>query len=262
MTMAATPGRDGPRAVLVTGGGSGIGLAVVREFVQLGDSVTVLDRLHRPPELAEEVAWVVGDVSDPEANGRAVATALERNGRLDVFVGNAGIHDGGFGIHDLSPAELADIVRRVVEIDVIGYLLGARAAAKPLIASRGCMIFTLSDAAFVAQGVGAGVGYTIAKHAALGLVRHLAAELAPEVRVNGVAPGGAITGLQAVVPGKGTRPLFDNPDAVCAAIEGLNPLQVVLTPEQIAALYPVLASPAAMGMTGEVLRPDGGLALR
>jgi 2,3-dihydroxy-2,3-dihydrophenylpropionate dehydrogenase len=77
-----------------------------------------------------------------------------------------------------------------------------------------------------------------------------------------VAPGGAITGLQAVVPGKGTRPLFDNPDAVRAAIEGLNPLQVVLTPEQIAALYPVLASPAAMGMTGEVLRPDGGLALR
>lgn len=255
--------RDGtPRCVLLTGGTSGIGRAVVDEFIRLGDHVVVLDRSEPDDDLAAVATVVVGDVRLPEDNERAVEAALEKHGRLDVFVGNAGIHDGGLGLLDLTAGELADVVRTVFDVDVMGYLLGAKAAAKELITSRGCMVFTLSDAAFVVSGVGAGVGYAVAKHASLGLVRHLAATLAPDVRVNAVAPGGIVTGLRMASAGDELRPLFDDPSEVEAQVRGLNPLRTMLTPGQIAPLYTFLASPAAAGMTGEVLRPDGGLSVR
>jgi 2,3-dihydroxy-2,3-dihydrophenylpropionate dehydrogenase len=251
-----------PRCVLVTGGASGIGRSVVDEFLRLGDRVVVLDRDEAASDLADIATVVIGDVCRPEDNERAVEAALEKHGRLDVFVGNAGIHDGGMGLLDLTSHELADIVRRVFEVDVMGYLLGARAAAKHLVASRGCMVFTLSDASFVVNGVGAGVGYSIAKHAALGLVRHLAATLAPDVRVNAVAPGGVVTGLRKAAAGEGLQPLFDDPGAVESQVRSLNPLGLMLTAAQVAPLYSFLASPAAAGITAEVLRPDGGLSVR
>ena len=261
MVQPLNPGRT-PRCVLVTGGTSGIGRSVVDEFVRLGDRVVVLDRDEAASDLADIATVVIGDVRRPEDNERAVETALERYGQLDVFVGNAGIHDGGVGVLDLPANELADVVRRVFEVDVMGYLFGAKAAAKALIASQGCMVFTLSDASFVVNGVGAGVGYSIAKHASLGLVRHLAATLAPDVRVNAVAPGGVVTGLRKAAVGEALQPLFDDPGQIESQVRGLNPLGTMLTPNQIAPLYSFLASPAAVGMTGEVLRPDGGLSVR
>jgi 2,3-dihydroxy-2,3-dihydrophenylpropionate dehydrogenase len=124
------------------------------------------------------------------------------------------------------------------------------------------MTFTLSDASYVVSGTGAGVAYTTSKHAGLGLVRHLASELAPRVRVNAVAPGGVITGLRAQRPDGSQSGLFVDPEATESAIASFNPLGVVLTPEQLAELYLFLASPQATGMTGEVLRPDGGLSVR
>lgn len=261
--MSQPEHREGtPRCVLLTGGTSGIGRAVVDEFIRLGDHVVVLDRSEPDDDLAAIATVVVGDVRLPEDNERAVEAALQKHGKLDVFVGNAGVHDGGLGVLDRSASELAEVVRTVFDVDVVGYLLGAKAAAKELVSSRGCMVFTLSDASFVVSGVGAGVGYAIAKHAALGLVRHLAATLAPDVRVNAVAPGGIVTGLQAASTGEVLQPLFDDPGAVEAQVRGINPLRTMLTPEQIAPLYTFLASPAASGMTGEVLRPDGGLSVR
>ncbi|HEU0040918.1 MAG TPA: SDR family NAD(P)-dependent oxidoreductase, partial [Jiangellaceae bacterium] len=225
-----------PKTVLVTGGGSGIGLAVVHEFARLNHRVVVLDREDRHEALPAGVELVVGDVTEAVDNERAVSTALRRYGRLDVFVGNAGIHDGGAHLRDLAADELAAVVRKVIDVDVIGYLLGARAAVDSLLATGGCMIFTLSDASFLVRGNGAGIGYTAAKHAALGLMRHLAADLAPRVRVNAVAPGGVITDLQAVTSAQNARPLFEQPDAVRDAVQQLNPLGIILTPEQIAPL--------------------------
>ena len=251
-----------PRTVLITGGSSGIGRAVVHEFLKTGDHVVVLDQEKNSDPLPKEVTLVVGDVTRAEDNVRAVQTALDQHGSLDVFIGNAGIHDGGYGIQDLATTDLVDIVKRVFEVDVIGYLLGAKAAAKELIKSRGCMIFTLSDASFEVSGIGAGIGYSIAKHGGLGLVRHLAADLAPNVRVNAVAPGGTITSLKSAQAGNGTRSVFEDAEAVKKIIRDLNPLNIVLTPEQIAPLYSFLASENAIGMTGEVLRPDGGLSIR
>lgn len=149
---------------------------------------------------------------------------------------------------------------RVLDVNVRGYVNGARAAAAALTRARGCMIFTLSDASFHVSGNGTGLAYAAAKHAALGVVRALAAPLAPDVRVNAVAPGGVITGLRAVTGGRGERPLFGTPGAARDRIRALNPLGSVLTPGELAEYYVFLAR--AVGLTGEVIRPDGGLSVR
>lgn len=248
------------RSAVVTGGAGGIGRAVVEEFAEHGYTVVILDRTPPAGPVPEGVRYVAGDVTVGADNERAVAAALAECGRLDVFVGNAGVHDGGVRLRDRDGTELAAIARRVFEVDVIGYLLGARAAADALAESRGAMIFTLSDASFLVQGNGAGVAYAVAKHAALGLVRHLAADLAPQVRVNAVAPGGVITALRAVTTGEGTSAVFEDAAAIREAIRRLNPLGVVLEPRELAPAYRFLAETA--GMTGEVIRPDGGLAVR
>ncbi|MFI9388813.1 SDR family oxidoreductase [Kutzneria sp. NPDC052558] len=246
---------------LVTGGSSGIGRAVTDEFTEHGYRVVVLDREEPREPFPPDVVLVRGDVRSPRDNERAVEAAL-RLGGLDVLVANAGLHDGGVRLCDRDGDELAELARRVLDVDVVGYLLAARAAAEPLIRAGGTMIFTLSDASFVVRGNGSGVVYAAAKHAALGVVRHLAADLAPRVRVNAVAPGGVVTGLRAAVGGEDTAEVFDQPDEISRVIQEFNPLGVVLTARQLAPLYRFLASPEAAGMTGEVLRPDGGLAVR
>jgi 2,3-dihydroxy-2,3-dihydrophenylpropionate dehydrogenase len=252
-----------PRVALVTGGSSGIGLAVVRDFLRHGYAVVSLDS--RPPQSvpeADSFLAVVGDVCVPADNERAVEQAVERFGGLDVFIGNAGVHDGGVRIRDRSATELAELVRRVLEVDVLGYILGAQAAASALVESHGCMVFTLSDASFLVQGNGAGIAYAAAKHAGLGVVRHLAADLAPQVRVNAVAPGGVVTGLQAVTGGGSTAAVYADAAPIEAVIREFNPLGVLTTPEELAPLYRFLAEAGAAALTGEILRPDGGLSVR
>lgn len=250
----------GGRGVLVTGGCSGIGLAVARAHAARGDTVVVLDRQEPAQPAGEGIEVVVGDVTVVADNERAVARVLEVAGRLDHFVGNAGIHDGGLRLADADADTLRRVLTRVLEVDVLGYALGAHASREALLATGGCMTFTLSDASFEVQGNGAGLSYAAAKHAGLGLVRHLAVDLAPVVRVNAVAPGGVITGL-AAAGATSEEPVFADADAIRNAVERLNPLHVVMRPEELAELYLFLASPAARGMTGEVLRPDGGLSV-
>ncbi|GAA4987928.1 SDR family NAD(P)-dependent oxidoreductase [Yinghuangia aomiensis] len=247
---------------LVTGGSSGIGRAVVADLLAHDHEVVVLDR-RAPDDGADALGGatlVLGDVTSPDDNRRAVETAVERHGALHLLVANAGIHDGGARLADRSAEDLAALTRRVLDVDVVGYVLAAKAASEALTASHGAMVFTLSDASFhVSPEMGAGIAYAAAKHAALGVVRHLAGDLAPHVRVNAVAPGGILTDLREA---DGTGVFAEDPDGIREATRDLNPLRVVLTPEQIAPLYRFLASDAACGMTGEILRPDGGLSVR
>ena len=253
---------DAPRrGVLVTGGCSGIGAAVARAHARLGDHVVVLDRA--PPEgsLPADVTWVAGDVTQFDDNQRAVEAVLDIAGRLDHFVGNAGIHDGGFSFRDTTGEEISRVAHAVLGVNVVGYLLGARASVAALEASSGCMTFTLSDASYVVSGNGAGAIYSASKHGALGVVRHLAAELAPRVRVNAVAPGGVVTRLRAAGADGNSHEIFEDPDDIERVIADFNPLGVVMTADELADLYLFLSSPQARGMTGEVLRPDGGLSV-
>jgi cis-3,4-dihydrophenanthrene-3,4-diol dehydrogenase len=146
-------------------------------------------------------------------------------------------------------------------VNVKGCILGARAALPELIKTAGCMVFTASVAGF--NSGGGGVLYTASKHAVVGMIRQLAAELAPQVRVNGVAPGGTITdlrGLEAI--GQDTQSHFATP-GMEERLRANNPLQIALQPGDLAGAYVFLASrSSARGITGVVITADAGSSLR
>ena len=184
---------------LVTGGGSGIGRAIVKRFIEEGARVGVLDRVaERATQLrtdfGDAVVAVTGDVTRSEDNARAVAETVKAFGRLDVFVGNAGVFDNFMPFADFPEERLSQAFDEMFAINVKGYLLGAKAALPELSKTEGAIIFTASVAGFNSGGGGA--IYTASKHAVVGLIRQLAVELGPRVRVNGVAPGGTITDLR------------------------------------------------------------------
>ncbi len=249
---------------LVTGGASGIGRAVVAAYRAEGAQVAVLD-LRAAPEPDPEVLWVRGDVRRLADNARAVGETLERFGALDVLVANSGITDAFTPLAELAEDVVEDAVDELLAVNVKGYLLSARAALQPLVARGGSMIFTLSNAAF--DPGGGGPLYTASKHAGLGIVRQLAFELAPRVRVNGVAPGGTPTDLRmprALGLGEDAeaRRAHDVPD-LDRFIEEVTPLRISARPEDHAAAYVFLASPAeARTTTGAVIRTDAGLGVR
>ena len=242
------------RTVLITGGSSGIGAAVARAFVADGARVTVLDR-HASPDPG--VTTVEGDVRSLADNERAVAVAAGADG-LDVLIANAGVHDGGLRLLDGDPGELEARFRRLFEVNLLGYVLAARAAAPALQEAGGAVVLTLSDASFDVHGNNAGIAYATVKHGGVGLVRALARDLAPRVRVNAVAPGGVPTGL-AVADSQGERPVAGDPEQLVRRIAGRTLLQRGADLESLAASYLYLTSPAAVAVTGQILRVDGGL---
>lgn len=242
------------RSVLITGGASGIGAAVARAFLAEGARVTVLDR-HPSPD--PDVTSVEGDVRSSADNERAVAVAAGE-GRLDVLVANAGVHDGGLTLLDGDAAELEARFRRLVEVNLLGYLLAARAAASALTEAGGAAVLTLSDASYDVHGNNAGVAYATVKHGAVGLLKALARDLAPRVRVNGVAPGGVPTGLS-VADSQGERPVAADPDQLVRRVAGRTLLGRGADLDSLAAIYIWLTGPATAAVTGQVLRVDGGL---
>jgi NAD(P)-dependent dehydrogenase (short-subunit alcohol dehydrogenase family) len=251
---------------LVTGGGSGIGRAVVARFVEEGARVGVLDRVpERAAQLRADFGDVVhamtGDVTRLEDNARAVTDAVSAFGRLDVFVGNAGVFDNFLSLADLPEERVAAAFDEMFAVNVKGYLLGAKAALPELTKTEGSIVFTASVAGFNSGGGGA--IYTASKHAVVGLIRQLAVELGPRVRVNGVAPGGTVTDLRGLAAlGQDQRTHWDAPD-VEARLRAANPLQILLEPSDLTGAYVLLASRAsARAITGQVITVDAGAGLR
>jgi 2,3-dihydroxy-2,3-dihydrophenylpropionate dehydrogenase len=239
---------------MVTGGASGIGAAVARRFQDAGDDVVVFDR--DQPDW--DVTWMRGDVTDPADHLRALSRAAP-DGRLDVLVANAGVHDGGLRLGGDRPLdELAARVRYVLDINVLGYMLALHAAAPALAAAGGCAVLTLSDASFDVGGNGAGAAYVAAKHAGAGLVKAAARDLAP-VRVNGIAPGGVATRLSVHEPGGRQRRVVTDADELARRIAGRTLLKRGARLDELADAYYYLASDSAGAITGQTLRIDGGL---
>ncbi len=254
------------QVALVTGGGSGIGRAVVERYVEEGARVAVMDRVAgRGDQLrarfGDKVIAVGGDVSRLDDNKRAVAETVAAFGRLDIFVGNAGVLDGFIPLADMPEERLAAACDELFAVNVKGCILGARAALDELNKSAGCMIFTASGAGFTSAG--GGVIYTASKHAVVGIIRQLAVELGPRIRVNGVAPGGTMTDLRSVAAlALDDRSQFALPGAAERIAAG-NPLRLALEPADVAGAYVFLASPAnARGITGSVVGVDAGSILR
>ena len=251
---------------MVTGGGSGIGRAVVARFVEEGARVGVLDRVparaaQLRTDFGDKVVTVAGDVTRPEDNARAVTETVKAFGRLDVFVGNAGVFDNFLPFGELPEEQLSRAFDEMFAVNVKGYLLGANAALPELAKTEGCMVFTASVAGF--NSGGGGVIYTASKHAVVGLIRQLAVELGPRVRVNGVAPGGTITDLRGLAAlGQDQRTHWTAPDAEERLRAG-NPLQIAIQPSDLAGAYVLLASrKSARAMTGEIITVDAGAGLR
>jgi 2,3-dihydroxy-2,3-dihydrophenylpropionate dehydrogenase len=252
------------RVIYLTGGGSGLGRALVERFVAEGAKLSVLDRsAAKNAELrdtfGDAVATTDGDVRNLDAHDAAVTAALARFGRLDVYIGNAAIWDGNVSLLDLPPDRIDAAFDEVYGVNVKGALLGAKAAAPSLVESRGAMIFTLSIAALRAGG--GGPLYTSSKHAGIGLVRELAYELAPYVRVNGVCPAGMATDLRGPEALQlGATPLMANvdPDTMRSAY----PLDFFPTPDDYVGPYLFLASADASVTSGTLIEADLGMSAR
>ena len=233
------------RSVLLTGAGSGLGLALLDRFVQEGANLTILERSPEKVAAVErrfgpEVRCVTGDVTSPADNQRAVDAALAAHGSLDVFIGNVGVWDFNASFLGTSPSDLARAFDEMYAVNVKGYLLGARACVDALRASFGCMIFTLSNASFYPGG--GGVLYTSSKHAGVGLVRQLAYELAPEVRVNAVAPGGMATDLRGPKAFGQEKQSISDVMPIGEYMRNNSALQVHIEPADYTGPYVMLAS--------------------
>ncbi|GAB7002589.1 3-phenylpropionate-dihydrodiol/cinnamic acid-dihydrodiol dehydrogenase [Nocardioides sp. AN3] len=247
------------KVVVFTGCGAGIGRATLTRFVAEGAKVVAVDILPAvetlPADLGDAVVAVQGDVSDWEVNRRAARTAVETWGRIDVFVGNAGIFDGMAPLEEIEGERLSQAFHELYAVNVLGPLLGVRACADQLIERGGSVIITGSFAG--ANTGGGGILYTSSKHALHGVIRQLAYELAPTVRVNGVAPGVAATQMRGITSLGQT-----SGEAVIDGTREVLPLQEVPDFDAYAAMYTLLASDEAAAMTGSIVTIDSGLGIR
>ncbi|MER6526302.1 3-(cis-5,6-dihydroxycyclohexa-1,3-dien-1-yl)propanoate dehydrogenase [Streptomyces sp. NPDC001508] len=258
-------------SALITGGGSGIGRAVAQRFVAEGASVTIigrdksrLDEVAETSQAPERFHTVAADVRDPEALHAAVTATVERFGKLDTLVANAGVWDYQRQLTRLTARELDTAFDEVFSINVKGYLLAAEAAWPELVRTRGSIVMTLSNASFYVNG--GGPLYTASKHACLGLMRELAYELAPKVRVNGVACGGMNTDL------RGPQALDLNERSLSASFAKKSPdappppipLHDSSTdPRDFTGPYVLLAAREQSGpITGQAISVDGGIGVR
>ena len=251
---------------LVTGGGSGLGRAVVERFVHEGAHVAAFDRSAKNlaalrDHLGPSVVTVVGDVTSLEDNQRAVGETVKAFGRLDCFVGNAGLHDDSIPFAAMSAGPLSDAFDELFGVNVKGYLLGAKAALPELLRVNGRIIFTVSNAGF--DPGGGGVLYSASKWAVRGLINQLAYELAPRIRVNGVAPGPLASNL------RGPRALglehkeIAEGERLAESVQRSSPLGFLPKAADYTGMYVLLAARSeSLTITGSVIRGDGGVGIR
>ncbi|GAA5164975.1 SDR family NAD(P)-dependent oxidoreductase [Pseudonocardia eucalypti] len=253
------------RRALVVGAGSGIGRAVLDAFLGEGARVAVLERdPAKCAKLAGELPGtpvVAGDAATRAANEEAVAAAVGAFGGLDVLVNCVGVFDFYLGLADLDADRIDDAFDEMFTVNVRSQVHAVKAALPALRESRGAVVLTESTSAYF-PGRG-GVLYVSSKFAVRGLVVSLAHELAPEVRVNGVAPGGTVgTDLRGPSSlGLDDRSLGATPDRE-SELAARVPLRVALSAEDHAWSYVFLASERARGITGDVVHPDGGIGVK
>jgi len=258
------PWLEGKRA-LVVGAGSGIGRAVAAAF-QAEDALVAAQELQpaKAAALAQELPGCVvscGDATSAADSRAAVAAAVTAFGGLDVLVNCVGIFDFYRGLADLDDDQLSAGFDEIFAVNVKSQLVSVQAALPELRRAGGSVVLTVSTSGFY-PGRG-GVLYVASKFAVRGCVIALAHELAPHVRVNGVAPGGTLgtelTGARSL--GLADRKLDGSPGRA-QDLRSRTPLQVALTGDDHAGSYVFLASDRARGITGTFVHSDGGAGIR
>lgn len=237
----------GRPVALVTGASRGIGLACARAFAADGYAVVVTSR---DQGAAEEAARVVGSgavglaahAADADAARACIAIALERFGRLDVLVNNAGTNPA----YGEMIAQDHERFAKTVDVNLWGPLTWTAAACEAWFARHGGAVVNTASLGGLEPAATLGV-YNVTKAALIHTTRQLALELAPKVRVNAVAPGVVRTRLAEAL-------WTEHEDRVAAA----TPLRRIGEPEDVAAAVLFLASKEASWITGETLVIDGG----
>ena len=244
------------KVALITGGESGIGLATARLFVSEGASVHLvgIDESKLAAAVAElgdeRAIWSVADVTDETAVERAVITGVDRYGRLDVVVSNAGISG------DVAP--IVDYSSEVFSRTLAVHILGAFHVLKhtiPHVPDGGSIIITSSVVGLIGPpGVSA---YVAAKHGQVGLMRTAAKELASRrIRVNTMHPGPTSTPFQDHIEMRAT----DLPQEEAAkAFDAMIPLGRHTTVEEIAQGMLYLASDESAMVSSHRFSIDGGM---
>lgn len=254
------------RRALVVGAGSGIGRAVTSAFLAEGARIAILEKDAAKCEALREdlpnVPVVTGDATTRADDEAAVRAALDAFGGLDTLVNCVGVFDFYRGLGQLDADLIDKAFDEMFHVNVKSHLHAVKAALPALRASgNGSVILTESTSAYY-PGRG-GVLYVSSKFAVRGLVTALAHELAPEIRVNGVAPGGTLnTDLRGLASlGLGDRSLGAVPGRE-AELAGRVPLRVALSGADHAWSYVFLASERSRGITGDVVHSDGGIAVK
>lgn len=239
---------DGKTA-LVTGASRGIGLEVARRLVEEGARVVMTARGAEDLQQAAlglgAMAVPVAGKLDDEAHLHELAGVLREHGGADLLVNNVGINPvyGPMTEMDLGAA------RKILEVNVLGAFRVARLAYESAMAERGGAIVNIASVAGVSTSPGIGM-YGVSKSAVIGLTRQLAAELAPGVRVNAVAPAAVKTVF--------ARALYEGREQEVA---DKYPLKRLGVPADVAGPVAFLLSDDAAWVTGQVLVIDGGAML-
>lgn len=241
------------RVALVTGGSRGIGRAIALELAAAGATVVV--NYASSPDAAAAVVEAISaaggrawshqaDVADEEQVEAMVKTVLEREGRLDVLINNAGITRDG-----LLMRMKTDDWRRVIDLNLSGVFLCTRAVSRTMLKARHGRIINITSVVALMGNPGQ-ANYSAAKAGVIGLTRSNAAEFAARgVTVNAVAPGFIASDMTAEL----------DKEAILQAI----PMGRMGSAAEVAGVVRFLAAdPAAAYITGQVLQVDGGMVMR
>ncbi|MAB98354.1 MAG: short-chain dehydrogenase [Pseudomonadaceae bacterium] len=241
------------KVALITGATRGIGLAIAREYARAGARVVISSENAEHCQQAVslladegfEVSAVVADLSQQVQVDSLASAVLERFGRIDALICNAGVapHMGALASASAADWELT------MTVNLRSALWLTSAMLPNMAAQGGGSVVLMASIAGVRGNKGLGL-YGLSKAALAQLARNLAVEWGPRnVRVNAISPG--------VIATEFARPLTDNPEVMSKRI-ALTPLRRVGIPDEIAALAVLLAAPDGAFITGQNLLVDGG----
>ena len=247
------------KVAVITGGSKGIGLGCARVFTKHGCTVVLAARGEEAGREAEQELVAAGhqalfvrcDVKSEPDMRSLIDTAVERFGRLDALVNNAGWHPPTMSLDETSVEDFEALLR----LNLTSTFMGCKFALPHLRQTRGSIINMSSEVAVIGQGLAP--SYVATKAGQLGLTRALALDLAPEkVRVNAVCPAGVMTPLMQ----EWADSQYD-PEAAVKMVDSWHPIGRMATIEEIGEVCAFLASDEAAFVTGETICVDGGAKL-